>query len=206
MFPRGGFRPAEGPLDAAAAHAGPGGRPALGVRRAGRTCASPISRTGPSRSALTLSKGGSITYLANMRRNGNLVNSYDLGRQIEQSDYSGPRHPAPPTARRIGAGRTGLGILESGDSFGHAAPRAPEHQRREAALRQDPAAATGAVQGPRRGGLRDVDPVGRQCGLGSMPADQFADRQQNAIPRLAPGIARRLHRGQSLPPLTYLGD
>ena len=68
-----------------------------------------------------LSKGGSITYLANMRRNGNLINSYDLGRDIQQSYYSGPRSVRSQPRRNRSWTNWPWNPIQSGDSFGHAA-------------------------------------------------------------------------------------
>ena len=79
-------------------------------------------QNGTTKIGVDLSKGGSITYLANMRHGGNLVNSYDLGRQIQQSYYSGPR-PFSPAHSSTNRGWTNWpwNPIQSGDSFGHAA-------------------------------------------------------------------------------------
>jgi hypothetical protein len=39
---------------------------------------------------IDLAKGGSITYLSKSGTANNIINSYDLGRQVQQSYYSGP--------------------------------------------------------------------------------------------------------------------
>jgi hypothetical protein len=46
------------------------------------------------RLGVDLNRGGTITYLAESQGRPNVVNAYDLGREIQQAYYSGPRHPA----------------------------------------------------------------------------------------------------------------
>ena len=49
--------------------------------------------------------GGTITFLSRSKDGANLINSHDLGRQVQQSYYSGSH----PFGRRIRAGRAGRG-------------------------------------------------------------------------------------------------
>ena len=66
-----------------------------------------------------LSKGGSITYLSLSGTTNNVVNSYDLGREIQQSYYSGPK-PYQPSNTILNAGWANWpwNPIQSGDSFG----------------------------------------------------------------------------------------
>jgi len=66
---------------------------------------------GTIRLGVDLEKGGTITYLANSSSGTNVVNSFDLGREVQQSYFAGPWNfgsPAPPWANfpwnAIGAG------------------------------------------------------------------------------------------------------
>jgi hypothetical protein len=74
---------------------------------------------GSIRIGVDLDKGGAITYLADVRRNTNVVNSYDLGREIQQSYYSGPQ----PFDPHHNVNRTYKGWpwnpVQSGDVYGH---------------------------------------------------------------------------------------
>ncbi len=76
--------------------------------------------------AVDLGLGGSITYLARIG-GPNLVNSADLGRQIQMSHYSGPV-PFEPNGKKPKPEWAGLGWnpIQSGDVFGHHA-RILEH-------------------------------------------------------------------------------
>jgi len=71
------------------------------------------------RVGVDLSKGGAITYLAKTE-GPNLVNSFDLGRQIQMSYYSGPV-PFSPRGKQPQPFWAGLGWnpIQTGDSFGH---------------------------------------------------------------------------------------
>jgi hypothetical protein len=72
------------------------------------------------RLGVDLSRGGAITYLA--REGGpNMVNDYDLGRQIQMSYYAGPV-PFTPNGKQPSPAWRGLGWnpIQSGDCFGHA--------------------------------------------------------------------------------------
>ncbi|HXX82505.1 MAG TPA: hypothetical protein VEN29_00845 [Casimicrobiaceae bacterium] len=71
------------------------------------------------RLGVDLGKGGTITYLATSGSGENVVNSWDLGREVQQSYYAGPLNfgdPAPPWTNfpwnPIGAG----------DTYGNPAP------------------------------------------------------------------------------------
>lgn len=71
------------------------------------------------RLGVDLSKGGAITYLA--KEGGpNMVNDFDLGRQIQMSYYSGPV-PFEPNGKKPSADWAGLGWnpIQSGDCYGH---------------------------------------------------------------------------------------
>ena len=64
--------------------------------------------------------GGAITWLSKSGSGENLINSFDWGRQIQMSHYSGPVHFAPrgkqpsPTWAALG-----WNPIQSGDAFGH---------------------------------------------------------------------------------------
>jgi hypothetical protein len=74
-----------------------------------------------------LALGGAITHLSHRERPNNLVNSYDLGRQIQMSHYSGPI-PFQPEGKQLKSEWAGIGWnpIQTGDVFGHAA-RVLEH-------------------------------------------------------------------------------
>src|ERR1700678_948641 len=71
------------------------------------------------RLASTSTRGGSITFLANADGE-NIVNSADLGRQIQMSFYSGPV-PYAPDGKQPAKAWEGLGWnpIQTGDYFGH---------------------------------------------------------------------------------------
>lgn len=83
---------------------------------------------GTLRLGVDLSVGGAITFLAPSMKDENLINSYDWGRQVQMSSYSGP---APMTwgPRRPFPAWAGLGWnpVQAGDHFGHAS-RVLEHR------------------------------------------------------------------------------
>jgi len=73
------------------------------------------------RLGVDLNLGGAITYLAPVtNRQANLINSFDWGRQVQLSYYSGPVPFQPPGAKLSAAWR-GLGWnpIQSGDCYGH---------------------------------------------------------------------------------------
>ncbi len=78
-----------------------------------------ILDNGVIRIGIDLNRGGSITYLADARTRENVVNIHDLGREIQQSYYSGPRpfgkghHP--------GWKNWGWNPIGAGDVFGNPA-------------------------------------------------------------------------------------
>jgi hypothetical protein len=49
---------------------------------------------GEIRLGVDLNRGGTITYLAESLGRPNVVNAYDLGREVQQAYYSGPKNPA----------------------------------------------------------------------------------------------------------------
>jgi hypothetical protein len=67
-----------------------------------------------------LSIGGAVTYLADAKTGDNLINSYDWGRQVQMSFYSGP-NPFVPEGKAIKPEWKGLGWnpIQSGDCFGN---------------------------------------------------------------------------------------
>ena len=67
-----------------------------------------------------LALGGAITFLAHRDRPQNLINSNDLGRQIQMSHYSGPI-PFQPEGKQLKKEWTGIGWnpIQTGDVFGH---------------------------------------------------------------------------------------
>jgi hypothetical protein len=67
-------------------------------------------------------RGGAVTWLSGPAHPGNLINSYDLGRQIQMSHYSGPVPYALPgkQPKHEWAG-LGWNPIQTGDAFGHPA-------------------------------------------------------------------------------------
>lgn len=67
-----------------------------------------------------LTLGGAITWLSHHDRPNNIINSHDLGRQIQMSHYSGPV-PFQPEGKQIKKEWTGIGWnpIQTGDFFGH---------------------------------------------------------------------------------------
>ena len=74
------------------------------------------------RVGINLALGGAITFLAPAGSDANLVNSFDWGRQIQMSFYSGPV-PFAPGGKPPRKEWQGLGWnpIQSGDSYGHRA-------------------------------------------------------------------------------------
>jgi hypothetical protein len=75
---------------------------------------------GTIRIGVDLDRGGAITYLADAKQGTNLINSFDLGRQIQMSFYSGPvpftpQGKQPPDHWR----HIGWNPIQTGDCFGH---------------------------------------------------------------------------------------
>ncbi len=68
------------------------------------------------RIGMDLNLGGAVTFLESRRRPGNLINSADLGRQIQMSHYSGP-WPFEPEGRKPAPEWAGLGWnpIQTGD-------------------------------------------------------------------------------------------
>jgi hypothetical protein len=66
-----------------------------------------------------LGMGGSITYLSRSGTNYNIVNSYDLGRQIQQSYYSGPQPYDPNHNVHPNWTNWPWNPIQSGDVYGH---------------------------------------------------------------------------------------
>jgi hypothetical protein len=69
------------------------------------------------RLGVDLNRGGSITFLADAKSRENVVNAYDLGREIQQSYFSGPK----PFGRGHHPGwkRWGWNPIAAGDVFGN---------------------------------------------------------------------------------------
>lgn len=66
-----------------------------------------------------LKKGGSITWLSLSGSRNNVVNSYDLGREIQQSYYAGPKPYNPSNNANPGWKNWPWNPIQSGDSYGH---------------------------------------------------------------------------------------
>ena len=65
-------------------------------------------------------RGGSITWLSLSGSSNNIVNHYDLGREIQQSYYSGPQPFNPSNNANSGWPHWPWNPTQSGDSFGNA--------------------------------------------------------------------------------------
>ena len=74
------------------------------------------------RLGVNLELGGAITYLSKSKSDTNLINSYDWGRQIQMSHYSGPV-PFTPHGKQPKKEWAGLGWnpIQCGDCFGNRA-------------------------------------------------------------------------------------
>ncbi len=72
------------------------------------------------RIGMDLDRGGAVTFLECHARPGNLINSYDLGRQIQMSQYSGPV-PFTVPGHELKKEWTGIGWnpIQTGDVFHH---------------------------------------------------------------------------------------
>lgn len=75
---------------------------------------------GTIRLGVNLNLGGAITYLGPAKSEVNLINSYDWGRQIQMSHYSGPV-PFAPNGKKPASTWAGLGWnpIQAGDYFGN---------------------------------------------------------------------------------------
>lgn len=69
---------------------------------------------------IDLDLGGAITYLSRSGSDANMINSFDWGRQIQMSNYSGPI-PFEPGGKKPMESWAGLGWnpIQSGDSYGN---------------------------------------------------------------------------------------
>lgn len=75
-----------------------------------------------------LNVGGAVTYLAEKGKDENLINSFDWGRQIQMSFYSGPV-PFEPNGKKPMASWSGLGWnpIQAGDCYAHSS-KVLEHE------------------------------------------------------------------------------
>jgi hypothetical protein len=85
---------------------------------------------GTVRIGVDLEIGGTITFLARSHGGENLINSHDLGRQVQQSYYSGPSPFGKP---HPGWKNWSWNPIGSGDAYGHPA-RVVEHKNDATAL------------------------------------------------------------------------
>ncbi|MDP6634486.1 MAG: hypothetical protein QGG42_06290 [Phycisphaerae bacterium] len=74
---------------------------------------------GEIRLGVNLDIGGAITYLADSKKRINVINSYDWGRQVQMSFYSGPR-PFEPNGKKPSShwSKLGWNPIQSGDYKG----------------------------------------------------------------------------------------
>ncbi|MCC6822125.1 MAG: hypothetical protein IT579_15450 [Verrucomicrobia subdivision 3 bacterium] len=68
---------------------------------------------------IDLGKGGSITYLSKSGITDNVINNYDLGRQIQQSYYSGPQPYNPSNNANPTWANWPWNPIQTGDSYYH---------------------------------------------------------------------------------------
>lgn len=75
---------------------------------------------GAIRLGVDLSLGGAVTYLSDSKKPVNLINSFDWGRQVQMSFYSGPV-PFQPPGSKLAPQWAGLGWnpIQAGDHFHH---------------------------------------------------------------------------------------
>ncbi|HEX3133232.1 MAG TPA: hypothetical protein VHX44_06565 [Planctomycetota bacterium] len=75
-----------------------------------------------------LALGGAITWLSHRDRPDNIINSCDLGRQIQMSHYSGPV-PFQPEGKQMKPEWQGIGWnpIQTGDVFGHPSQVIDQH-------------------------------------------------------------------------------
>lgn len=85
---------------------------------------------GTVRIGMDLNRGGAVTYLSCREHPGNLINSFDLGRQIQMSHYSYPV-PFEPDGKKPHKTWTGIGWnpIQTGDHFGN--PSVVEEHRND---------------------------------------------------------------------------
>ena len=80
------------------------------------------------RLGVDLSKGGAVTYLSDVKTKENLINSWDWGRQIQMSFYSGPVPFAPDGVDLFPMWKDlGWNPIQSGDHFKHSS-KVVEHR------------------------------------------------------------------------------
>jgi hypothetical protein len=72
------------------------------------------------RVGIDLAKGGSITWLSVSGTTNNVINDHDLGRQVQQSYYSGPQPYDPSNNVNPAWTNWPWNPIQSGDSYGHA--------------------------------------------------------------------------------------
>ena len=78
---------------------------------------------GEIRLGIDLSIGGAVTYLSDAQKPNNLINSFDWGRQVQMSFYSGPIPFQPPGTTLAPEWKAlGWNPIQSGDHFGHGSP------------------------------------------------------------------------------------
>lgn len=70
---------------------------------------------------IELGKGGSITYLSKSGTSDNVINNHDLGRQIQQSYYSGPQPYNPSNNANPNWPNWPWNPIQTGDSYNHPA-------------------------------------------------------------------------------------
>jgi hypothetical protein len=68
---------------------------------------------------IELTKGGSITYLSKSGTTDNVINNHDLGRQIQQSYYSGPQPYNPSNNANPTWANWPWNPIQTGDSYYH---------------------------------------------------------------------------------------
>ena len=150
---------------------------------------------GTIRIGVDLDIGGTITFLARSNGGENLINSHDLGRQVQQSYYSGP-HPfgkAHPGLEELAAGTRSARETSTTTPAGSSSiPTTARPVRQDDPDAMGPRTTSPASAPSRPGSRWRATP--RRCETGST-----TPVGPDSVPRSRPGVAGGLHDRQALP-------